>query len=364
MINYKNLILLITLIFISGCNISTANNNNATKEKEVIKVFADEIKPGNLKQHINFTAVLRGVTELDLYSENKGKVKKIYKNIGDYVKKGEIISCLDTEDIEFDMKLAEANLASAGIRYEVSKVKYKTTEQLYLKKSISRMDHIKSKSIMETDRTAFLKAKILVQKAKKELKNSELRSPVSGYIASVNIKENEILNKDEVYCTIIDYRTLIIETGVSEKDIKSLKKEQTVLIYKDKTEYAGKIKSAGIAPNESGVYPVKIELINNNLTLLPGMIVTGKINNRILPDAIYTEKRNLTEKHGRYYIYIINKHEKAELRRIYIKEFIEDYALIEKGLSKGNRIIISGNENLKENSSVSVINKNNPAKNK
>ena len=360
----KILIIGLVLVFtLSSCKKvqgSGSKNTKGVEQEKVIKVAVEEVVREDLKLFSTFSGKLDGKTDIVVYSEVAGKVLKINKKLGAYIKKGEEIASLDQVDYKIKLDMAKADLLSSQAQYEAAGIKYETTEKLYKKGNISKLEYI-------TDKSSLLKAEAGVQnsmanleKAEKNFANARFIAPVFGYITELNVENGEFIGNGKPVCSIVDYNKLIIKTGVSEQDIKKLKNGQKVEILHSSEEVAvsGNISGFGIKPNGSGVYPVEIELDNKEKILLPGMVVEGKIFTGTLADVISIDYDNLIQAYGRYYLFVISKENRVEKRRVYPGKRIGERVVISKGLDSGDKIVVSNIEQLKNGIKVSTIDKN------
>jgi HlyD family secretion protein len=67
-----------------------------------------------IKQTVEVTGQLKPQERIDLSFKGSGRLKAVYKKIGDPVKKGELIAELDAADLQFAVQRAEAALATAS----------------------------------------------------------------------------------------------------------------------------------------------------------------------------------------------------------------------------------------------------------
>ena len=104
----KLLIGIILVIFIGGGVLAY----NFTK-KPAPKYTTAEVVKGEILQTVSATGTVEAETKLDLRFMNSGKIKEINVQVGDSVQKNEVLSKLDTAQLESQLNKAKAGLSAA-----------------------------------------------------------------------------------------------------------------------------------------------------------------------------------------------------------------------------------------------------------
>ncbi|HYX10184.1 MAG TPA: hypothetical protein VE912_25880, partial [Bacteroidales bacterium] len=82
----------------------------AQKKVEAIPVKVKKAKMMKLERQVQSNGTLQANQQLTVVSETQGKVIHLYKDLGDYVKKGEVIAKVEDETIAASVMVAEANV--------------------------------------------------------------------------------------------------------------------------------------------------------------------------------------------------------------------------------------------------------------
>lgn len=324
------------------------------KEKAVL-VMVQEMQPMNLDKYIKVTGKLEGITDVNLLSETNGKVVEIYKNLGDWVEKGEAIGRVDNTDAANQLKQAQASLMAGESTLESANINFRVSQNLYGKQMISEGEYLQAKSNQKNAQAGYNGLLASVEMARKNYENSEFNAPVSGFIAELNLEIGEMVNSGKYIAGIVNSKKLLIKTGVSESDISYVTKGDQVIVTFHGKEYEGKISGVGIRPVMGGNnYPVEIGLANPNLELFPGMVVQGRIFSQTFKNVLYTSIENLREKYDKKFIYVINTENRAELRIVELGEKVANNIIIKSGLQAGDKLVIDGIDSLSDGTLVEV----------
>ena len=326
------------------------------QQDKAFSVMVEKVAPQNLEEYINFTGKLEGITDITLSSQTHGEVVKIYKKLGDWVKKDESIGSIDNAGHKNQLDQAKATVLAAEAAFEVAEMQMQASEKLYTDQNISEAEYVQATSSYKSAKAGFDGAKAILENAQQNLDNSQFTAPVSGYIADMNLEVGQMISTGMQVCTIVDSRQLVIKTGIGESGIKYVKKGQQVEIYHDShpETFPGTITGKGIKPvNGATNYPVEIIMDNPDSKLYAGMVIEGRIQSNIHEKVIYTSLNNIVQEYDQKYVFIIEDNI-ARQRKITIGKKVGENVIITSGIENGESLVIEGMENLEEGSSVEI----------
>lgn len=148
-------------------------------------------------------------------------------------------------------------------------------------------DSIKSNAL------SLRESQLSKENAQKKLEDYTITAPISGTVVEKNVKAGDKLdnsNASTVMAVIYDMSSLEFELAVDELDIQNVALGQEVTITSDALEnktYHGQVTNVSVSgTTENGVttYPVTVEILDFDDSLLPGMnidaeIVTSQVEN-------------------------------------------------------------------------------------
>lgn len=357
--NRKWIILIIlALLLLSACSKQKKQTQVKTDAvDEAIPVLVEPLQPRELDDYVSLTGKVEGITDITMSSETSGRILKLYKQLGDYVAKGQKIGEIDNEVTRIRLEQAKAGLASAQASFENAELYLKSSEKLYQAKNISLAEYNSALSSFKGAKAGLDGAKSNLESARKAYDNSFLDAPESGYIANMSIKVGEYINPGQVVAVIVDNRQLLVKSGVGESQISKIKKGQLVEISAPELSAPinGKVKAFGIKPLQTTAsYPVEISLPNPGMKLLPGMVVNCKIRSGAYQSLLFTSVNNIAKQYDRTYIFVINSKKEAEKRQVRLGREINGNVIILDGVKAGDLIVTSGVENLENGTKVQI----------
>jgi len=356
----KTILLLTVALFALLASCSKGNATpavQADKQEQVPMVKIETIQELELQLYANVNGRLEGVVDMILYSEVSGKVQKVNTSLGRFVKKGDELAAVNSEDYKIALMQANSDLIAAEASFDAAKIKLEASTKLFEKEKVSKYELTNDKSALKKAEALLEGARANVEKAKKNYDNSRFIAPVSGYITQLNIKEGQLISNGQPVVSIVNDEKLILKAGVGENDIMNIKNNNKVIIKHAQSgiELNGRVTGYGIKADNSGTYPVEMEIVNQGKKLLPGMIVEGKIQAAMLNGKIYTDFDNILEEFGKYYLFTVNENSIAMKREITVGERISGKVMIKSGITIGEKIVNSGIDNLTNGVKVKIV---------
>ncbi|MCW3807054.1 efflux RND transporter periplasmic adaptor subunit [Plebeiibacterium marinum] len=303
------------------------------------------IKPEQYKTSFETTGFLKSLTDLNLVAETNGRITNIYKRKGDNVTAGDVIAKVDDQ-------LLQAQLNATKASYDQLEKEVKRFTKLANENAVTSQQLEEIKLNFETVKAQYIAAK-------KQLDDTNIKSPVSGYIENDFIEIGQFIGNGTVVCNIIDSKNLKLNIEIPESDYKKVELGKTVDIisstYPDQN-FTGKIIYIGKKAGYGNSFSTEIQISNNTHGLLKaGMFVTTKID--LLGDAsdYFIPRKAIAGSLKDANIFIV-KDNKAILTKVITGNVIDDQVQIVNGLKEGDTIVIEGNYNIYDKANVKVMN--------
>jgi RND family efflux transporter MFP subunit len=350
--------LIIFMLSLTGCNSPGGRPSGRDRaESPPVPVITERVELRDLQEFLTITGKLEGITDIVLMSETNGRIIKLHKTLGNRVEIGDEIAEIDNEVYKIRLAQAEATLASTQAAYDAATLSFRSAETLYDKGSISQADYKQTLFSYQGSKAQYQGAEAALNSAQKAYDSSRLISPVSGYITALHLKVGETLFPNTPVAVIVNHDQLLLKTGLSENNVKSVRKGQTAVIRRNDKEYKGIITGVGINQNpNSSTYPVEITLNNKEHELYPGMIVSANILTTLNKETIYLETANIRTRYDEHFIYIVDDENRAQQRGIVPARTFNEFTVVSSGLEVGDKLIVSGMDSLEEGMAVNVRN--------
>ncbi len=329
------------MLFFLGCGSKgeeAAKSMEEIQTEEGIPVKVETVAYKPFQKYLSFYSKLTGIKEATKGAMIGGKIEKINANVGDYIKENQVVVQFDTDN--------------PALQYEQAKTSYENNKKNY--------DRIKSLlAAGETSQANYdgAETQYLVSKRNYESLKQMLfiESPFDGRIVDLKVNEGDNVNKDAYLFTVAQTNQMRAKIWVSEKEIGLIKKGmKTIAVYNDK-DFPGKITdvSLGIDPAKQSFY-VESEFDNSRNELMNGVTVEIKVLVYENPNAIIIPRNLLMTDENGFYLFTENN---GKAVKVYAENGHDSgiYYELSKGLKPGDRLIITGADQLDNGTTVKVI---------
>jgi len=204
-------------------------------------------------------------------------------------------------------------------------------------------------------KSGYDKAIADLEMAQFNLENSALKAPFAGIVANMLLKENNMSNPAEKFCTVIDNNKFEAEFTVLENELASLHKGQSVRIVPyalNNIEVKGEITQINPVVDNNGMVALKAVCTNKGNILAQGMNVRVIIEDKVSKQLVIP-KQAVVLRSEKQVVFIMQN---SLAKWNYVKTGLENstsFTILE-GLKAGDTVIYEGNLNLAHDSRVKV----------
>jgi membrane fusion protein, multidrug efflux system len=334
-------ILFISLIII----VSYGCSETEETEKVVNKVSVETIELVG-EHYIDYISVVGTVKPFQkalISTTEGGKIVKLYKDKGDFVRKGEKI-------LEIDNDILSSNLQATKAQYDLAKITYEKQKMIFDQNVNSEIQFLQSKYSME-------QAEANHKLVKTRYNNTFIIAPFSGYIDYKYFDLNELAPVGQPIIQLIDVSKVKIEAGVPEKYISSvhLGDMANISLKQLNIQLNGKISFVGTSVNTNNrTFPIEIILENKGKELKPELITEVKIENEAFDDIIVVPNEVISRVDNGYVVYVV-KNGIAYGMSLEILRRTSNKVAVAKGLKSGDSLVVVGYQNLVDGQAVNVV---------
>lgn len=330
--------LIITAILITSCKQETEQSSQS-KAKKIPLV---QVQPAQKSKMVS-TLEITGTIEANVFTEVKspadGVIELLNVRENQHAKKGEIIAVINPED-----RLALT--AENKLKIEQLEKQLKTED----KESESYDNLLKE-----------------LQEAKEDLKYAQdmyqtipVICPMTGLVTSRWLDKGSQVSVNEKLITITDMSSLVVKTEVNEKYFEAVKQGRQFPVFLNaypNDTITGRISLVypQIDPETRSV-KFDISLLDFNKKLLPGMMAVIKVPVSVKENTIVIPNHAvLTSPDNKNFLFIVDKDSIAH--RHFVETGITSGNQLEiiKGLKENERVVVSGQEMLKDSVKVKIM---------
>ena len=344
------------ILFISSC--STETKKEVQKAEDSKSAFV--LKKQGVSLTLNLPAELLPYEKAEIHAKVDGYVQTVLADIGDKVKKGQVLARLDAPEVIAQSAQASAKFYEFQARFMASQDKYRRIQTASKQQGvISESEVINAKNQMLADSAALNSAKSTEQAFKQLQEYLTIRAPFSGVVTSRTVNSGDLVGKASKSAMFIvetpeklRLRIYVPESNVGNSPVNDTL-QFTVDAMANKTFPAKLSRKSGSINRETRTELWEYEYDNKNGELKPGMYTTVKLNlNRPADTFVVPFSAMVTSLEKRFVIRINN----GEADWVDVREGIstKDGKEIFGNLQEGDTILARGSEEIKPRTKLNI----------
>jgi len=323
----KNLVLLTILTVTTGLSAQLA---------------VKTVKRINIDHDLRFTGTVEAVNQGTASSQTSGRVVETLVDVGDLVKKEDIILRLRDTQQRANFDTAQAGVNAAQAQFDAAEKEHRRVEEIRAKKLVSQSVADQAKAARDGSKAALEAANGRLKDAREQLEYTRVRAPYSGIVLERHVEVGETVNPGSPLITGMSLERLRVIAEVPQKDIDAIRNYQASRVETpsgDDINVTGSdLTFFGYADPKTSTFKIRANLPAGTEGLYPGMYlpIYFKIDTR---DALVVPLEALVYRGEVTAVYIQNG-DRIDFRQVKAGLLSED--------SEGNKLveILSGvNEN-------------------
>jgi len=228
-----------------------------------------------------FSGQVAAVDSSDLSFQVRGQVASVKVDIGDRVKRDQVLAVLDPEPYQLEMEAIKAELVKARDNVAKTKAEFERQQRIFEQGAgaqrfveVSEYNYKAAQSAVD-----FQAARLDL--ANRNLRKTKLLAPYDGTIALRSVQPHEEVLAGQKVLEINAKGKLEVQVTVPETTIDRIHINDPATITFPTLPGAatkGRISYIGSAAIESNAFPVKVELIDPNKIIKPGMTAEATLS--------------------------------------------------------------------------------------
>ena len=336
----KNALFAAAVLSVAACgNSGESKSAKQTAEVETPKVQVATAVVRDVDQTEVYTSTVQAFVKNNIAPQSGGRISKIYVEVGDFVKKGQVVAEMD-----------KTQLAQIELQMKNNEIEYNRLKGLFDAGGLSQSDLDAIEMAYKVSKTNY----------ENLLENSVLVSPIDGVISARNYDAGDMYTMSQPLYTVEQIVPVKMLVAISEIDYTKVKKGDAVSIVADaipgKT-FAGKVNR--IYPTidpMTRTFTAEVVVDNNYKTLRPGMFVRATVNfgtrqSVIVPDIAVVKQSGS----GDRFVYVVESDNTVSFKPVKLGRRINNEFEVLEGLKEGETVVTGGQVKLKAGVKVEVV---------
>ena len=271
---HKLLLIVLLAFSLTACK---EDNPDAAKTEEVLRglktVLIEDVERATVRR---FPSVLQPASVSSLSFEVAGKLKEVTLNVGQRIKKNDVIAELDPTVLELSVENARAGLASSVASAKNATDDFERKTKLLASGTVTKVTVDDARTQAETSAAQVTQAEKSLAKAEDDLTKTVLRAPYDGIVNSLEVESFATIGAASLIATIYATDAFEVSFSVNYDVVNMLaigKRAQVRLADNPSITLDAVVSELGSRADTVSSFPVVVTLTETNTLIKAGMAV-------------------------------------------------------------------------------------------
>lgn len=322
------------------------------------------VQPSSADAMINsYTGDVTARFQPQLAFRVSGKIIKRLADVGDTVKKGQILAELDPQDAQLQRSTAQAQLTSAESAERIAKAELARYKQLLAPNAISHSQYDQVENQYKAAAAALAQAKSQFNLTSNQSDYNTLRAPQDGTITQRLIEAGQVISAGQTAYTLAAQGEREVLIGLPEKDVQRFKAGQAVTVTlwsQPNARFPAHIREISPAADESRTYAARIAFDQANPAVDLGQSARVYANGNHSSSTLSLPLSAITAEQGAAYVWVLDT-STSRIKRapIQIGTYGRDQASVLSGLKSNDWVVIAGVQLLHDGQQINAVDRQN-----
>ena len=343
------------------------------------------VKRAPVAEQILLVGNLIGAATVEVVPKVNGRVESLSVKLGDSVRRGQIIAIVEDNEIQEQVRQAEASfqVGQATIRQREADLKLAKTNldrsrslferQLLPQQTYDDTEARYQAALAQLDlaRAQFEQAKARLDELRITLSNTRIPSPVDGFVGKRFVDPGAFVGPNSPIASVVDIRTVRMVANLVEKDVKRVPVGTRAAVEVDAfpgETFAGRVsRVAPVFDPATRTAEMEIEVPNSAFRLKPGMYARVELTVETRDNALTVPRAAVIDVEGRPGVFVAaavpagtSGGAPAQTGNVMTAKFVPvqtgirdgEHIEVRSGVDEGARVITTGAGALKDGDRV------------
>ena len=335
---FRTMIIASAAVFAVACGSKTSKTAQQPEVEVIPTVSVQSVSSRDVAQTATYTSTVQAYVKNNIAPQMTGRITKINVEIGDFVKKGQVLAEID-----------KASLQQAQLQLHNQETELERLRALYNAGGLSKSD-------LEAIELSY---NVLKTQVENLIENTVLCSPIDGVVTARNYDVGDMYAMSAPIYTVEQIKPVKLLVAISESEYTKVKKGDSVEITADALPgevFSGKVgKIYPTIDAATRTFTAEVVVKNEKNLLRPGMFARALVNfgsnhNVVIPDVAVVKQQGSGER----FVYVLNNDGTVTYQKVVLgRRMGTEYEVLE-GLQDGATIVTGGMIRLKDGVKVSV----------
>ena len=352
--------LIITLLAIMACR--EAPPPPVERIRAIKSATVAELTSGKIRE---FSGVVEAADSSSISFEVSGNVRDVRVDVGDRIKKGQVLARLDTRTYKLNVKAAEAGVGRAKVELADKRNDLDRFQRINKQDpgaiSQAALDNAQAAVDGAIKNVQYTKSQLKL--AQRDLDKTVLRAPFDGVIANRHVDPFTEVARGQKLFDVYENTGMEVAISIPEDVIEDIHMEQKgsirFAVIVDKT-YNGTVTEISKVAGTANAFPIKLTVQDADARIRPGMTArvslelkdTDEVSAYLVPVSAIAQRGDSL--HGFVFVYdpATSTVKKTQIEGSSVRN---NDAVIKGGVKAGDIIAVAGVSFLEDGQKVNLI---------
>ncbi|MCE5285410.1 MAG: efflux RND transporter periplasmic adaptor subunit [Pelosinus sp.] len=336
------------------------NKQRAARATEVkgVAVEVGTVTRKEITPKMVFSANLEPLWSADISPKVDGRIAALSVDEGDSVAAGMVVATLDTDELMAQVIQAQGSLQASQANLEQAELSYQRNKSLAEQGAVSQQVLDSARTTRDLNIGQVRSAQGNLELLNARLGNANVVAPRAGVVLKRYLQSGYYAKAGSQIISIGDVSKLLAKAIVGEAQVAQLavgtqvKVKVGALQGKEFVGVITRISPAAVMPSRT--FTAEITISATEGILKPGMFVNAEVPSSVRQNALVVPEGALVSREDQKTVYVVGSDNKVMQKVLKLGYVGDGMAEVLEGLSDGDRIVLSGQNKLKDGSMISV----------
>jgi multidrug efflux system membrane fusion protein len=282
-----------------------------------------------------------------------GRITQIHFTDGADLKAGDALFTIDPRPYQAQLDSAQATLARVQAQLDHSRIEFERFASLIDTKAVAQQDYDTKKNAVQVAEAQLKQSQAEVENARLNLDYCSIRSPIDGRAGQRLVDLGNVVSASAGSPLLVIQRLdpIYADFIVTENDLSAVQRNMAGGALKVEVRLpdepdqprGGQLTFLDNAVQDAtGTVKLRATIPNQDRRFWPGRFVKVRLVLRTLPGAVLVPVTATQMSARGPYVYVVRDDSTAELRPVVPGQRQAERVVIEQGLKRGERVILTG----------------------
>ena len=278
---------LLMIVFASLALYACSEKPLSTATVKTPELATMRVEKAKVEREVRFDGVVEALNQATVSAQTSGRVVELPVDVGDFVKKGDLI--LRMTDVE-----QKARTTSAQAQFAEAKAQYARMQDLLAKRLIAKADFDKAEA-------AYKSAEAALKESEQALGYTAIYAPYAGIVVSRAVKVGETVAPGTPLLTGLSLEQLRVQVDIPQTHIGPVRKFKKARVQLGNTTWleSTDLRIPPSADPQSHSFKILINLPEGQHDLFPGTLVkvafmSGETEQLLLPASSVAQRGEMS----------------------------------------------------------------------